>query len=241
MDKDTIQLLLLVWNRKEYTEMTLNSVLQNTSYPFQLHIVDNASDEPTASFLRAWVSAHPEVVRSFRRSATNDGLSIPTQAFWNQMKSEKRPWWGKIDNDILFSAGWLERLVEVMEKCPSVGVASVCHFPRDFEREVQKDPSVIKEINGVKVYPRSHVGGCGYLLRAKACFTGGDLDNRYGKIFGWTRYQEILNQKGLLTAYAYPLVPVQHLGEWNNQAIKNDEYEKYNEVIWEMRHGKRKK
>lgn len=240
-EKAPVHLLLLVWNRLEYTQRTLESVLRCTKHPFRLHVVDNASDPPTADFLKRWTEEHPEVVESFVRSEVNEGLSPPTRRFWAQMKARKELWWGKIDNDIIFPEGWLGRLVEVLEKCPSVCVASVCHYSVDFEREVQASPEVILEEGGVRFFPRSHVGGCGYLIRGSACFRVGLLDSRYGKLFGWTRFQERLNQHGFITAYAYPLIPVQHLGEWANQAIQTREYLDYNEKIWEMRHGKRVK
>lgn len=223
--KEPIQILLLVWNRREYTEMTLESVLRCTTYPFQLTVIDNASDPPTADFLAKWVQDHAEVVRSYTRNPVNEGLSPPTQRFWDQMLGEGRPWWGKIDNDIIFSPGWLERLVEVMEKSPKTAVASVCHYPRDFEREAKKGGIVTE--GGISIFPRSHTGGCGYLVRAEAVRAAGKLSDIWGKMFGWSEYQHKLNRLGWFTAYAYPLVPVEHLGAWEGQKIRTTEYEDY--------------
>lgn len=231
-----IPLLLLVWNRQEYTEMTLETIVNNTQYPYELHIVDNGSDPKTADWLKSWVNSHPSIIGSYKRNAENLGLSPPTQDFWTAMQERGEPWFGKIDNDIEFPDGWLGRLVEVMEKCPTVGVASVCHYARDFEREVVSGASPVTEVNGVQYQVRTHVGGCGYLLRAEAQKAVGDIPVNMGKVFGWTKYQNWLNGRGWETVYAYPYVSVAHLGEWTNQRIKNDEYEKYNQTIWNYRH-----
>jgi glycosyltransferase involved in cell wall biosynthesis len=232
-EKKLVHLVLIVWNRLEYTQVTLDSVLRCTQYPYRLHIVDNASDPPTGNYLSKWAEEHPEVVESFVRNATNEGLSVPTQMFWDHMRARREPWWGKIDNDIIFTEGWLARLVEVMEKCPSVGVASVCHYPTDFEREAQKGG--IEEENGVRFYPRSHTGGCGYLLRAEACRQGGKISTDFGKMFGWSMYQAKLNKRGWKTAYAYPLVPVKHLGAWEGQDNTSPEYVEYAKTIKRFR------
>lgn len=242
---EPVQLLLLVWNRKEYTEMTLESVLACTERPYQLTIIDNASDAPTAEFLSGWVEKNKHVVRSFRRNSTNEGLSGPTQSFWDEMMAEGRSYFGKIDNDIIFTDGWLGRIVEVMEKCPSVAVASVCHYPTDFEREVQKDPNSVKAENGVRFWPRSHTGGCGYLVRAHVIKRIGKLTTQFGKMFGWSMFQHQINKRRLgYTAYAYPLVPVQHLGAWEGQHINTEEYEEYAKTVKRFRHegmrGKKK-
>lgn len=239
MTTHKVPILLLVWNRQEYTEMTLKTIVENTKHPYELHIVDNASDKKTADWLKSWVAQHPTIIGSFRRNDENEGLSPPTQRFWTEMQARGEPFFGKIDNDIEFPEGWLGRLVEVMEKCPKVAVASVCHFAKDFQREVESGQATVQEENGVSYQERTHVGGCGYLLRANAQKQLGDIPVNMGKVFGWTKYQNWLNGRGWKTVYAYPFVPVAHLGDWDNQRIKTQEYEEYSKVIWNFRHPKR--
>lgn len=231
--------LLMVWDRLEYTQMTLSSFLRTASSA-KLHIVDNGSQARTKEWLAAWAKANSPSVASYVRHPTNLGIAKPTQAFWEAMQKAKEPWFGKIDNDIEFvSAGWVGRLTEVLERCPSVGVASVCHFARDFEREVKAGQSKVVTEGGVQFNPRSHVGGCGYLMRAEVQKKVGPLMVHKG-IYSWTLYQEQINQAGYKTAYAYPFVPVGHLGEWADQRIKSKEYQDYAKKILDMRRPPKK-
>jgi len=232
-----IQLLLMVWDRPEYTRMTLENLVRVTKRPFQLTIYDNGSEPPTAKYLKRWVEDNPTLVRKFTRNPTNQGLVPPTQEFWGEMEKEGHPWWGKIDNDILHPEGWLSCLVEVLEKFPRVGVVSSCPV-RDYGGTgIIKSPELVVESGDLGYYPVPFAGGCGYPMRKEACSSGGPLSSGSG-IFSWTVYQDHLNKLGWLTVLAYPLVLVKHLGTWGKQSLDTPEYREYDRKIWEMRHGK---
>ena len=52
----------------------------------------------------------------------------PTKRFWKETKAELV---GKIDNDILVPKGWVQKLTDVHQRVPNLGVAGYCHFRKE--------------------------------------------------------------------------------------------------------------
>lgn len=56
-----VTLAIITWNRLEYTEKLINSLLRYTHLPHEYLIIDNGSDDGTADFLRNLEAEHPNV------------------------------------------------------------------------------------------------------------------------------------------------------------------------------------
>lgn len=112
-------IIVLAYNNlEETTAPCLESILENTDLTrHELIVVDNASSDGTAEYLRQFQSKHPYVrmclndVNKGYAGGNNDGMRLSN---------------GRIlvllNNDTLVGPGWLEPLVEVLDKDPSVGM-----------------------------------------------------------------------------------------------------------------------
>lgn len=98
-------IVIPVFNQVAYTRQCVAYLKKNTDVPYELIIIDNASTDGTAAFLR-------EVRATVLTNATNRGCA----GAWNQGTAASR---GRyvvlLNNDVLVTAGWLGRLVRFME------------------------------------------------------------------------------------------------------------------------------
>jgi len=117
-DMDASIIVLAYNNLEETTAPCLESILEHTDLSrHELIVVDNASSDGTAEYLRQFQSKHPYVrlclndVNKGYAGGNNDGMRLSN---------------GRIlvllNNDTLVGPGWLEPLVEVLDKDSSVGM-----------------------------------------------------------------------------------------------------------------------
>lgn len=99
-------IVIPVFNQVAHTRQCLEHLEKNTDIPYELIIIDNASTDGTAAFLRG-------VRVAAITNATNRGCA----AAWNQGVAASR---GRyvvlLNNDVLVTTGWLGRLVAFMER-----------------------------------------------------------------------------------------------------------------------------
>jgi len=113
-------ILIPVWNRLEDTRDCIESIERNTLFPYRLIIVDNASDEETAAYLRDLAKKYRERVllivneknEGFIR-AVNHGISLAKAEFVCIL-----------NNDTLVTSGWLRALISVINRNPAVGIVN---------------------------------------------------------------------------------------------------------------------
>lgn len=112
-------IIVLAYNQlEETTAPCLESILEHTDLSRnELIVVDNASSDGTAEYLRAFQLRHPDVrlclndVNKGYAGGNNDGMRLAS---------------GRVlvllNNDTLVGPGWLAPLVDVLDKDPSVGM-----------------------------------------------------------------------------------------------------------------------
>lgn len=111
-------IVLLVWNQPEATRRCIESLFACTHRPVRLLLVDNGSDAPTRTYLETVVSRGPvEVVHL--RSETNEGFA---RGMNRGLRASTTPWVCLLNNDTILTEGWLDRLLEVGEAHPEVGL-----------------------------------------------------------------------------------------------------------------------
>ncbi len=111
-------IIIPIWNQFSYTKDCLEHILKNTSYPYRLILIDNASDGQTRDYLRDFASDNKDKTTLIRNEenlgyikAVNQGLKISDSQYVCMM-----------NNDTLPAPGWLERMVEFAEAHPDVGL-----------------------------------------------------------------------------------------------------------------------
>lgn len=233
-----VALLMLTWDRLEYTKMSLESLFENTLYPYDLWIIDNKNDkDDTREYLIDLKKREPRITKLILND-TNEGLSKPTNRFWRETTTEMV---GKIDNDTLVPRGWLTKLVEALDKVPQLMMVSGIHF-ENWKSVYGNHTVPCKIINGIKLHFPTHTGGCCYIFRRDAINKMGYLGEGYGRLYGWTRWQWNLKKRGMELAY-HNDIRVEILGGKRGlyhspKSLDNTpKYQEYNEEIRIMREG----
>ncbi len=112
-------LVLLSWDHLEETQPCLESLFAHTDVPCRLFIVDNGSKPHVREFLRGVrpQGAVQDVV--FIQHETNEGFPRGMNA---GLRASRAPYVCLLNNDLLFTAEWLSRMLEVADAHPQIGV-----------------------------------------------------------------------------------------------------------------------
>ncbi len=114
-------LVLLSWNHLEETRPCLETLFESTTVPSRLFIVDNGSEPAVREFLRGVKprGAVREVV--LLQNETNEGFP---RGMNRGIRASRAPFVCLLNNDLRFTRGWLEELIEVARANSDVGVVN---------------------------------------------------------------------------------------------------------------------
>lgn len=124
-----IHIGITTWNRLDLTRRCLESLLATTPAGYTLTIVDNASNDGTPDYLRAFASQHSHI--RLKLLSRNMGVSVASNMAWDD--APENSFFIKLDNDMeLLRPAWQERLLAVLSQYPDVGVVSyrLCEWHR---------------------------------------------------------------------------------------------------------------
>jgi 2-polyprenyl-3-methyl-5-hydroxy-6-metoxy-1,4-benzoquinol methylase len=225
-------LLMVTYNRLEYTRLALDSVLE-LDYPnLEVVIWDNASTDGTVGYLQERL-AGVERVRLVA-SEENRGVVHPMNAVWGS--DAQAQLLAKIDNDTLVPPDLLRRLANGHLQSHRFGALSGFHFRE--HGAAQADESRIKSFDGVRVLPQPYVGGCAVMLRRQTFETLGPIpcsgQAQIGPFMdsGWTLYQQQLTSHGLINGYPWPLINVDHREDTRSRhCIRSAEHQDYKQAL----------
>ncbi len=116
-----VSIVMLTCNGLRYTRRCVESLLAHTRPPFELIIVDNGSTDGTRQYLRELLQRHRNIKVIFNETnigapaGRNCGLAVAEGDFI-----------AFVDNDIVATEGWLERLLRWMEIDPTIGIVGPC-------------------------------------------------------------------------------------------------------------------
>lgn len=166
-------LVLLSWNHLEETRPCLQSLFKRTQVPCRLFIVDNGSEPAVRAFLasvKPW-GAIQEV--TLLQNETNEGFP---KGMNRGIQASSAPFICLLNNDLRFTTGWLQELIEVASAHPPVGLVNPTsstfnnHPPKGMSLEAYA--TQLKQFHGRYV----EVGMCiGFCLLVKR-----DVLNRIG-------------------------------------------------------------
>jgi len=139
-----VDIIVVTFNRLRYLEKTLESIVQNTRYPYRLIVVDNASSDGTRKWLKDNKKRLGIDVLLLR--TVNVGVA---KARMIGLKHTRSPIVACSDDDAWYNPGWLTECMRILEAFPDVAVATVDKFPgkdsakNNLGRETRKGVTVI--------------------------------------------------------------------------------------------------
>lgn len=115
-----VSIIMAVWNQLGYTRIALDYLLKNTTTPFELVVVDNASAPETRAYFD---TVRDRVKIIYIRNEENVG---PIKAINQGIRAASYRFIAVIHNDVvILEAGWLDRIVRVMDADPTIGIAAL--------------------------------------------------------------------------------------------------------------------
>ncbi|MGB2706245.1 MAG: glycosyltransferase family 2 protein [Candidatus Omnitrophota bacterium] len=236
----TCDIVIPVWNRLEDTRDCVESIERNTLFPYRLIIIDNASGEKAAAYLRDLAERRHERVLLVKNEknegfvkAVNYGISLSKSEFVCIL-----------NNDTLVAYGWLGEMVKVIDKNPSIGIVNPTSntLGQKIGREIaytsaEKNKARIKKESGLFVDLGSAFGFC-MLVRKKVFDEIGLLDQVYGMgNFDDTDFSLRAKKKGYKTVRSFASL-VYHKEQRSFNLIKSfgSDFRK-NRAIFESRWG----
>lgn len=114
-------LVLLSWNHLEVTQPCVESLLDTTSVPCRLLIVDNGSEPDVRAFLSTVKprGAITEVI--LLQNEQNEGFP---KGMNRGIQASRAPFVCLLNNDLLFTRGWLREMIDVAGADPKIGVVN---------------------------------------------------------------------------------------------------------------------
>ncbi|MEW6002824.1 MAG: glycosyltransferase [Nitrospirota bacterium] len=113
-----VNVSIVTFNRLEYTEKCIESVLKNTDYPHVITIVDNFSQDGTRDFLKDLKSKG--LIKNLVLLDENIGVAKASNIAWLLEPSSE--YYLKLDNDIIIQKSpYLSPMVETIESVPVLG------------------------------------------------------------------------------------------------------------------------
>lgn len=114
-------LVLLSWNHLEETQPCLESLFAKTGLPCRLFIVDNGSVPEVRAFLQ---TVHPQgAIREIilLQNETNEGFP---RGMNRGLRGSTAPYVCILNNDLIFTSGWLEEMIALAQAHPEIGVVN---------------------------------------------------------------------------------------------------------------------
>jgi glycosyltransferase involved in cell wall biosynthesis len=110
-------IVLATMNRREFLSHAVNAVIAHTQLPFELIIMDNASDDGTGEMCRILQARYPGVVRHIRLKR-----NIGTNAYALGFLQARRKYLVCMDDDVLaLSNQWDQATIDAFERFPRLG------------------------------------------------------------------------------------------------------------------------
>lgn len=113
-------IIIPVWNQFRFTKDCIESVFGKTNFAFHLIAIDNASSEPTKSYLEKLAQDKKDTVTLIRNErnlgfvkATNQGIRVSSA-----------PYVCLLNNDTEVTEGWLSEMVKVAESSEDIGIVN---------------------------------------------------------------------------------------------------------------------
>ena len=228
-------IIIPVWNQLQNTKDCIDSIRKNTSYPYNLIIIDNASDKDTALYLDSIKDENVTILRNKENQgfikAVNQGIKVSSSEYVCIL-----------NNDTIVTSGWLTEMVNILDRNPSVGIVNPSSNTLGQNLKKNETPQMraedIKKEKDQFVELGNAFGFC-MLTRKKIFNEVGLLDEVYGMgYFEDTDFSLRVKQKGYKAVRAFASY-VYHKEKMSFKLLRNfDKNFKKNREIFELKWGK---
>jgi GT2 family glycosyltransferase len=113
-------IIIPVWNQLDVTKECIESILNNTGYPYRLIIIDNGSDKEAEEYLRT-LQQKEGLEAVLIRNNDNKGF---VKAVNRGIETSDAAYVCIANNDIVVTGGWLEEMVNIMETDRRIGLVN---------------------------------------------------------------------------------------------------------------------
>lgn len=138
---------LIVYNRLSYTKMTVESLLENTNFPYELIVVDNGSNDDVVNYLMSMRKNFDHLILNKK----NIGKVNANNIGWRLSKGD---YISTVENDILLNKDWLKTCIRYIETMPEIGLISPTNHDLDRYERGRTEKYEVTEykspINGLK-------------------------------------------------------------------------------------------
>lgn len=181
-----VSIIMLTFNQLEDTRQTVESLFKYTHSDFELIFVDNGSVDETRSYLEQLQETTPNV-----RLIFNDRNLGFAKANNQGMKIANGDYILLLNNDVILTEGWLERMLACAESDPSIGVVGpvtnsavgqqVVEFPLGHHADGVQKFACIQLLENAGYWFEIHriIGFC-LLVKRGVIEKIGMLDERFG-------------------------------------------------------------
>ena len=186
-----VSIIILTLNQIDYTRQCIESILRYTRIPFEIIVVDNGSTDETIEYLNS-VKENIKHVHQITIILNNENLGF---AGGNNigLSISKGCYALLINNDVVVTPGWLERLIETAERSPKIGIVGPMSNNVSGPQLIQNIGYNPETLEGLERYSKKLsiekagktqqilrvVGFCMLIKRAVINKIGG-MDHRYG-------------------------------------------------------------
>lgn len=244
-----VPVLLVTYNRLEYSKRALESILKDPGMSVNVTIWDNGSTDGTVEWLEGLKMDPSFGIVSKVNAGRNCGLAAVMNWFFT--KYSNYPFVVKVDNDTVMPDNWLRDLMDVMtdpNRTQKLGaVSGTCLRPNgDTFKDWVDKYMVTKPFRGHQLHFNSYVLGTGVLINMDMIRERGLLFEHFPRavessdpldtclISGWTAYIRAAHEyEGWQFAF-YSKVPVTLLNIKEEHVLSND-YPDYDAEVQHVR------
>ncbi len=163
LDNDFASLCILSYNRPQYLREGLVSLQQNTQYPHELFIHDDGSKFETWSDGNVYdtLSVANQTGATVIQNAPgwNQGQGIALNRMFGMSKGDPIC---KLDQDLLYTPGWLNETVRLFNENPEIGLIGLLHY---YFEPVDTFKTVLERHDDWSAH--THILGSGFAVRRK--------------------------------------------------------------------------
>ena len=186
-----------LWNKLKITKDFVASITQNTTVSCRVILVNNGSEDGTPEYLRT-LSDGDYVRFKVITNEKNEGF---IKAVNRGLAVSKAPYVCMANNDLIFTPGWLEEIVNVFEKHPDVGLlnpnSNNMGLPQPKNVSLKKFSVDLKaKHSGVFVEHPFCIGFCMVLRQEVLTKVGGLSEEFMPMFFEDTDYSRRVHQSG---------------------------------------------
>lgn len=124
-------IIIPVWNQTQLTRECIDSIIQHTSFPYKLIIIDNGSQRQTKEYLEELSRDNKQQVTLIRNEVNLGYVKAVNQG----LKASDGDYVCLLNNDAKVKERWLEELIMVAQSNPRIGIVNPGGNPSSYKKK----------------------------------------------------------------------------------------------------------